>query len=654
MVVYINRLMPGCRVVEIFSTIIGYQEDMRIVSQIDKAWLKSRNVTKLNPLGKLPFLTSDSVGFNNSFAIIQYMCEKSNKGAELFLGTTAASSVTEFLGFCTQDLNVAALRLMNCVLKKLKGVDPKDQEYVNATEQLYTVLDYLLERFLAGYSFILGSKLTVCDLYGSCYVTQALGAGVKLPAKYREIESWLERVETSVGEVFTKTHQGIRMISSYVKTALWYQQLKQTQMEQEMLQLQVKLDNYYEQFAKIDDTKMKDAMDVVETVRKNIQEFFETRLPNYPVGRIVLSGSTADHTKVITPEEFDYMIPLKIPKGIFQIDNPSRPLYNQIVLVQQKEKAANWNGWCDLIVHYTKTYDDEMIEDKYYLSPKKVAVKIQDLLERILNSWIKEFKLPDRVIEIRQVKPVDLTYGPNTTLQVTYDLRPQKRFDVDFTGYIQTDDNCLPHVVNKSYDKQSMPVFIKNSCGPGYEPETLLEFLDPVIYWRKSFSFAESQLVGDPKLEENMRKCLMIYKAIFHNNSNFHDDVLTSYHLKNIVLNLAYERDTLKQDTEIDTPDSIETVPTPAFTRMPEVNAIKPYTSTPNKWLEKSLPEQFISVLNSLLMFVRYGRMPWHFDSNVTLVFDIGNPKKTRQSRCCETKEKTSQIFDRCNKQKRL
>jgi glutathione S-transferase len=153
---------------------------------------KQADFLRLNPAGKVPVLTDDTLVVAGSHGILTYLAEKY---AEQFLPETAEekAQLVEWLGFVCEQVNpgVAAARLV-----KLFDADIDHAQAVAIGHQSLEKL----EQHLQQRDWLVGNKPTIADVAVYPYVRHAEDGEVSL-AEYPAIQQWFTRLEDLPGYV---------------------------------------------------------------------------------------------------------------------------------------------------------------------------------------------------------------------------------------------------------------------------------------------------------------------------------------------------------------------------------------------------------------------------------------------------------------------
>jgi glutathione S-transferase len=165
--------------------------------QVDLA--KRENLTpdfvRMNPNHKVPVLEDGEFHLWESYAIMQYLAEKT-PGQTLYpADVRERADVNRWLFWCAQHLS-PAISILNWenFVKGILGLGGPSPAEVQRGEQLFTPLAGILDAQLAGRPWICGPMLTLADFAIAAPLGDA--ATAKLPLDpYANIHRWLQQVK---------------------------------------------------------------------------------------------------------------------------------------------------------------------------------------------------------------------------------------------------------------------------------------------------------------------------------------------------------------------------------------------------------------------------------------------------------------------------
>jgi glutathione S-transferase len=149
----------------------------------------------MNPNHKVPVLADGDFHLWESYAIMQYLADKTPGQTIYPTDYRARADVNRWLFWCSQHFSpaIGILNWENAV-KGMIGLGGPDPAEVKRGEALFDEFAGLLDAHLAGREWIVGSSLTLADLA----IAAALGhAGpAKLPVtQYANLQKWLGPVQ---------------------------------------------------------------------------------------------------------------------------------------------------------------------------------------------------------------------------------------------------------------------------------------------------------------------------------------------------------------------------------------------------------------------------------------------------------------------------
>ncbi|XP_071943914.1 mitochondrial dynamics protein MID51-like [Antedon mediterranea] len=160
--------------------------------------------------------------------------------------------------------------------------------------------------------------------------------------------------------------------------------------------LSVELKEYYNEHATFSDHENVKANQIVERIENFIKHFLEhTKLEELPYtfGNLLHQGSSYEGLKVIKPDEFDLMLPLKLNEPDWEITKPYGPYETPGYFFIKKKRI--------------------------YLNPKEIKQTFQSILQKVINR-----------IQQRNTITLRASSGPALTLNVCYDDNLKMSIDI--------------------------------------------------------------------------------------------------------------------------------------------------------------------------------------------------------------------------------
>ncbi|MEO0429466.1 MAG: glutathione S-transferase [Pseudomonadota bacterium] len=175
-----------CHRVELMMSFLGL--DYRTVDlDMANGAHKAEDYLKISPLGQVPAIDDGGLTLSDANAILVYLA--SRYGDDGWTGRSPAekAEIQRWLSIAAGEIasGPAAARLVTVFGATL------DHDAAKATAHaLFAVMD----KALAGRSFLVAERLTVADVAGYSYIAHAPEGGVSLDA-YPNIRAWLSRIE---------------------------------------------------------------------------------------------------------------------------------------------------------------------------------------------------------------------------------------------------------------------------------------------------------------------------------------------------------------------------------------------------------------------------------------------------------------------------
>jgi hypothetical protein len=388
-----------------------------------------------------------------------------------------------------------------------------------------------------------------------------------------------------------------------------------------------KLDMYFETKVKINEKKMELAQKKLFIFLDTLEDYFKkTWGKKYPTGKPVLRGSVADGTKVIFPNEFDIMLPLTLPNHV----EYERPV-PYLLKVKMKRATHRCNDWAKLSDSVSVPFECDgnntrrSAYDHFVLSPEKVTNQLKDMLLKFQKDEEVVKKLCDEEISLQLPRSEHFyRFGPAIDVRLVYENETggKSQFVLDIVPFIQDTTNSQ-HVIRPYYTEYR---FIGGGKGGQYAEV----FADPQVYWRISHSSHEPDLFEH--LKDKIRKPLMIWKSIILLNTGLKNPILTSYHLKNISMLLAFERQDIIANSWQTKSSTSELLDLDKFV---------------TKWASYPLGLQVIEMGKMFCKFLRTGRMSWCFHPEHYINFRPSNAETCKNHSIEEYRESLASYMEK-------
>ncbi|XP_039595991.1 inositol 1,4,5-trisphosphate receptor-interacting protein-like [Polypterus senegalus] len=318
------------------------------------------------------------------------------------------------------------------------------------------------------------------------------------------------------------SHSKVRMIS-YIKEIDGgiSEKISEHQIETRIDVEVLILNHFYEAFVTVTTSEMKQAQQIVEPIVGELFKFMKSNQkshqPKFVGDGPLKSGSIEEQLKVLQADEFDFMFPIELPDGI-------SPQFQMCHL--QSNCPKDQYGFGKIRVQQNVFNEStKMFMEKFvmlqYLQADRIKNWFKGAVQKGLNhinAHMTEIceKAGQKCLKIKQVKLSDMSAG----ICLVIELR-EESIQVDVIPAVKVDNSNM-YLITKSL-KAHLP-----------------------LLWRLSYSLYEMKLIG--LLGEFLgstqhTKCLKILKAlrdldIDMNSSSQLSSVLTSYHLKTMLLHI--------------------------------------------------------------------------------------------------------------------
>jgi glutathione S-transferase len=178
-----------------------------VLVDLFKGEQKSPPFAKLNPNLRVPVLEHDGFVLWESYAIMQYLADRS-PGQTLYPDNPRLrADVNRWLFWCGQDFmpGVAILNWENSI-KTLAGIGPADPDEVARGEGLLAQAASILENHLDRREWICGSSLSLADFAIAAPLADQDRAGFPV-TELPNLQRWLQRVQ--VLDAWNSTEPGL-------------------------------------------------------------------------------------------------------------------------------------------------------------------------------------------------------------------------------------------------------------------------------------------------------------------------------------------------------------------------------------------------------------------------------------------------------------
>ncbi|WP_293751169.1 glutathione S-transferase [uncultured Paraglaciecola sp.] len=188
--------------VELLLSLLGLEAEVINVDLMSGAQKKPEFLAK-NPFGQVPALTDGDITLADSNAILVYLAAKYDV-TNTWLPTAAveAAQVQQFLSVAAGPVVQGPA---NARLITIFGAPYDAEKTIETSHKLLSVIDAHLE----GKEWLVGNSETIADVANYTYIAHAPEGNVDI-AQYKNIQSWLKRIEALQGFVaLNKTAIGL-------------------------------------------------------------------------------------------------------------------------------------------------------------------------------------------------------------------------------------------------------------------------------------------------------------------------------------------------------------------------------------------------------------------------------------------------------------
>ena len=151
---------------------------------------------RINPNGKVPVLDDDGFVLWESYAIMQYLAERTPGQALYPTERRARADVNRWLFWCAAQLSIAVGTISREKISKqmVGGTGGPDLAQVARGEALFTDAAHVLDDHLAGRTWITQDRVTLADFAIAAPLMHATAAALPLGG-HRRVEDWFARVQ---------------------------------------------------------------------------------------------------------------------------------------------------------------------------------------------------------------------------------------------------------------------------------------------------------------------------------------------------------------------------------------------------------------------------------------------------------------------------
>lgn len=193
MKLYMNPLSPNVRRVQVTAAVLGLALEEKSMD-FAKGEHKAPEYLALNPNGAIPTLVDGDLVLTESRAIMQYLASKKPESGLLPKDEAARADVTrwQFWDAVHFSANIGTISFQR-VFKQMMGMGDPDAAKVEEALVNFRRYAAVLDKRLAGRTYVVGDQLTLADLTLASSLMYAKQADIPL-AEFPNIQAWFSRI----------------------------------------------------------------------------------------------------------------------------------------------------------------------------------------------------------------------------------------------------------------------------------------------------------------------------------------------------------------------------------------------------------------------------------------------------------------------------
>lgn len=193
MKLYLNVLSPNVRRVRLTAAVLGIELEEKPLD-FAKGEHKSADYVAINPNGAVPTLVDGDFVLTESRAIMQYLASKKPESGLLPRDEAERADVTRWQFWDSSHFSPnAATIAFEKAFKPMLGLGEPNQAKIDEALANFRRFAAVLDKRLAGRTYVVGDKLTIADLTLASSLMYAKQAELPL-AELPNIEAWLGRI----------------------------------------------------------------------------------------------------------------------------------------------------------------------------------------------------------------------------------------------------------------------------------------------------------------------------------------------------------------------------------------------------------------------------------------------------------------------------
>ncbi|XP_013888951.1 glutathione S-transferase theta-2 [Austrofundulus limnaeus] len=207
--VYLDLLSQPCRAVLILLTCNKIPHRVHTVA-LRRGENKTPEFTRLNPMQKVPVMVDNGFVLRESDAILKYLATTFDVPEHWYpRQPEQRARVDEYTAWHHMNTRMKAAKvfILEVLLPTQFGTPAVDEVRLKrALSELEDTLDKLESMFLGRQAFLCGDDITVADLLAACELMQPLGGGRDILKDRPQLQRWMSRVRSAVGDSFDEAH----------------------------------------------------------------------------------------------------------------------------------------------------------------------------------------------------------------------------------------------------------------------------------------------------------------------------------------------------------------------------------------------------------------------------------------------------------------
>lgn len=193
MKLYMNALSPNVRRVRLTAAVLGLDIEEKVMD-FSKGEHKSPEYLALNPNGAIPTLVDGDLVLTESRAIMQYLASKKPESGLLPRDEAQRADVTRWMFWDAIHFSAHVGTIaFEKVFKSMLGIGDPNTAKIDEALGNFRRFGAVLDKQLAGRTYVLGDTLTLADLTLGSSLMYAKQAELPL-AEFPNIEAWFGRV----------------------------------------------------------------------------------------------------------------------------------------------------------------------------------------------------------------------------------------------------------------------------------------------------------------------------------------------------------------------------------------------------------------------------------------------------------------------------